>query len=35
MNICIVGSGNIGTYLATYISMKEGNKVWMKLTHQK
>ena len=29
MNICIVGSGNIGTYLATYISMKEGNKVWL------
>ena len=29
MNICIVGAGNIGTYLATYISMKEGNKVWL------
>lgn len=29
MNICIIGAGNIGTYLAAYISMKEENKVWV------
>lgn len=29
MNIAIIGAGNIGTYLATYISLKEGCKVWM------
>lgn len=27
MNICIIGAGNIGTYLAAYISMKDGCKV--------
>ena len=26
MNICIIGAGNIGTYLAAYISMKHENK---------
>ena len=29
MNICIIGAGNIGTYLAAYISMKEECKVWL------
>ena len=29
MNICIIGAGNIGTYLAAYISMKDENKVWL------
>lgn len=29
MNICIIGAGNIGTYLAAYISMKHENKVWL------
>lgn len=29
MNICIIGAGNIGTYLAAYISMNEENKVWL------
>lgn len=29
MNICIIGAGNIGTYLAAYISLKEENKVWL------
>lgn len=29
MNICIIGAGNIGTYLAAYISMKESCKVWI------
>ena len=29
MNIAIIGAGNIGTYLATYISLNENNKVWM------
>ena len=29
MNICIIGAGNIGTYLAAYISMKKDCKVWI------
>ena len=29
MNICILGAGNIGTYLAAYISMKDDCKVWL------
>ena len=29
MNICIIGAGNIGTYLAAYISMNNENKVWL------
>lgn len=29
MNICVIGAGNIGTYLATYITMKENHKVWL------
>ncbi len=29
MNICIVGGGNIGTYLAAYISRKTNVKVWL------
>lgn len=29
MNVCIIGSGNIGTYLAAYISKKPNNKVWL------
>ena len=29
MNICIIGAGNIGTYLAAYISMNQENKVWV------
>ncbi|MGL5150066.1 MAG: 2-dehydropantoate 2-reductase N-terminal domain-containing protein, partial [Clostridium sp.] len=29
MNIAIIGAGNIGTYLATYISLKKDCKVWM------
>lgn len=29
MNICVIGAGNIGTYLAAYISMKGENKVWL------
>lgn len=29
MNIGIIGAGNIGTYLATYITMKGNNKVWI------
>lgn len=29
MNIGIIGAGNIGTYLATYISTKSNHKVWI------
>lgn len=29
MNISIIGAGNIGTYLATYISLKDNCKVWL------
>lgn len=29
MNICIIGAGNIGTYLATYIELKENCNVWL------
>lgn len=29
MNICIIGAGNIGTYLAADISMKDNCKVWL------
>lgn len=29
MNICIIGAGNIGTYMASYISMKRDCKVWI------
>lgn len=29
MNICIIGAGNIGTYLAAYISMNKNNKVYL------
>lgn len=29
MNITIIGAGNIGTYLAAYIALKEENKVWI------
>ncbi|MGG7177769.1 NAD/NADP octopine/nopaline dehydrogenase family protein [Clostridium paraputrificum] len=29
MNVSIIGAGNIGTYLATYISMKKDCKVWL------
>lgn len=29
MNIGIIGAGNIGTYLATYISLKDNCKVWL------
>ena len=29
MNVCIIGAGNIGTYLAAYISKKPNNKVWL------
>ena len=29
MNICIIGAGNIGTYLAAYISKNPKNKVWV------
>ncbi|CDM70183.1 Hypothetical protein CM240_3066 [Clostridium bornimense] len=29
MNIGVIGAGNIGTYLATYISRKENCKVWL------
>ena len=29
MNIAIIGAGNIGTYLAAYISLKENCNVWM------
>ena len=29
MNICIIGAGNIGTYLASFIGLNENNKVWL------
>ncbi|MGL5069037.1 MAG: NAD/NADP octopine/nopaline dehydrogenase family protein [Sarcina sp.] len=29
MNIGIIGAGNIGTYLAAYMSINDNNKVWM------
>ncbi|WP_297631146.1 NAD/NADP-dependent octopine/nopaline dehydrogenase family protein [uncultured Clostridium sp.] len=29
MNICVVGAGNIGTYLASYMALNEENKVWL------
>lgn len=29
MNIGIIGAGNIGTYLATYIALKDNCKVWL------
>ncbi|MGL5414452.1 MAG: NAD/NADP octopine/nopaline dehydrogenase family protein [Clostridium sp.] len=29
MNICIIGAGNIGTYLAAFIALDEKNKVFM------
>ncbi len=32
MKICVIGAGNIGTYLAAYISMKGDHKVWLHTT---
>ncbi len=29
MNICVIGGGNIGTYLAAYTSLKDDVRVWM------
>ncbi|MDO4535835.1 MAG: 2-dehydropantoate 2-reductase N-terminal domain-containing protein, partial [Clostridium perfringens] len=32
MKICVIGAGNIGTYLAAYISMKGDHRVWLHTT---
>lgn len=32
MKICVIGAGNIGTYLAAYISMKNNYEVWLHTT---